>query len=209
MPCNPYSKSPPGALARPDYQPGDYLRSDDLRVEQAYLQQRLRRHDRRLHGWGVVCGMRVIPANDPAHPWGVCVCPGFAIGPYGDEIQLTCRVSLDITEFLWRLPVRIKVPTLTYVSIRYAEELTKPIPTPIAQCQCSGTVYTPSRIQDGYQLSALWELPLQLKQPRFDICKLESAPEEECPPSPYLTLANVSLPSTVGQQIVAANIVNV
>jgi hypothetical protein len=209
MPCKPHLKSPPGALARPDYQPGDYLRADDLRVGQDYLEQRLRRHDRRLHGWGVVCGMRVIPANDPAHPWGVCVCPGFAIGPYGDEIQLTCRVSLDITEFLWLSPIGARAPRVTYVAIRYAEELTKPTPTPTAQCQCSDTVYTPSRIQDGYQLSALWELALQLKQPRFDIYRRESAPLEECPPSPYLILAHVNLPPTVGQQVVAANIVNV
>src|SRR5260370_31035668 len=75
VPYRSYSKFPAGALARPDYHPGEYLRSDDMRVEQHYLQQRLRRHDRRLHGWGVICGMRLIPANDPTHPWGVCVCP--------------------------------------------------------------------------------------------------------------------------------------
>jgi hypothetical protein len=195
-----------GAVPRPDYQPSDYLRSEDLRVGQHYLIQRLRRHDRRLHGWGVVCGMRVIPANDPARPWGVCVCPGFAIGPYGDEIQLTCRASLDISEFLWLSPVRAGLPRTTYLAIRYAEKLIKPIPTPTVQCQCIETIYTPSRIQDGYQLSALWELPEHPKNPRFDICKREPAPEEECPPSPYLVLAYVHLPSTVGQQIVAANI---
>jgi hypothetical protein len=198
-----------GAVPRPDYQPSDYLRSEDLRVGQHYLIQRLRRHDRRLHSWGVVCGMRVIPANDPARPWGVCVCPGFAIGPYGDEIQLTCRGSLDISEFLWLSPARAGLPRTTSLAIRYAEKLAKPIPTPTVQCQCTETIYTPSRIQDGYQLSALWELPEHPKNPLFDICKREPAPEEECPPSPYLVLAYINLPSTVGQQIVAANILTV
>jgi hypothetical protein len=196
-------------LPRPNYQPGDYLRSDDLRVGQDYLQKRLRRHERRVHRWGVICGMRVIPGNDSSLPWGVCVCPGFAIGPYGDQIQLTCRASLDISEFLWRSPAEDRVPRVTFVAIRYSEQLTKPIPTPTAQCDCSTTVYTPSRIHDGYQLSALWEFPPQPKGAPFDICEGKSAPLEDCPPSPFVVLARVNLPSTVGQQIVAANIMNV
>ncbi len=122
---------------------------------------------------------------------------------------MSSRASLDISEFLWRLPSSDRFPRVSYVAIRYAEELTKPIPAPIPQCVCSDTVYTPSRLQDGFQLSALWVLPPRQKQPRFDLCTQESAPEEECPPSPYLILAHVNLPSTVGQQIVAANIVMV
>ena len=203
------SQFPAGSLPRPDYQPGEYLRSEDLRVGQDYLQQRLRRHERRLHGWGVICGMRVIPANDPSHPWGVCVCPGFAVGPYGDQIQLLCRASVDISEFLWLSPVGARLPRVAYIGIRYAERLTNPIPTPTAECQCTTTVYSPSRVEDGYQLSALWELPLEQGLSGFDICKRDSPPVEECPPSPYLVLAHVNLPSTVGQQVVAANIVNV
>ena len=200
------SRFPRGTLPRPEYQPGAYLLADDLKAGQQYLQQRFRRHLRRLHNWGVACGMRVIPANDPAHPWGVYVCPGYAIGPYGDEIQLAQRTLLDITEFLWRRSLLQDPPSHAYVGIRYAEDSIKPVPTPVAVCRCEDTVYTASRISDGYDLAALWAFPADERQGRFEMCGQSMPFCSSCPPSPYVLLARVKLPASEGVPIVAADI---
>src|SRR5262245_47155972 len=113
---------PRAALARPDYAPGSYLGSRDLLAGQHYLHQRLRRHNRHLHGWGVVCGLRVVPARDPGRPWAVHVCPGYALGPYGDEIEVPAPVIVDLRDYLWTRPPQRRTVSLAYLGIRSAEE---------------------------------------------------------------------------------------
>src|SRR5262245_36447921 len=89
---------------RPLLEADERLTADPLRGEQEHRRQRLRRHLRLLHGWGVVCGLRVVPAGDPDHPWAVVVCPGYAIGPHGDEILVERAVSVDVHESAWKAP---------------------------------------------------------------------------------------------------------
>src|SRR5260370_37718456 len=90
-----------GALKRRVYQEGNYFAHLDLYTEQRYLLQRLRRHNRYLHGWGVVCGLHVVPGNNPRRPWLVWVCLGYAIGPYSGEIKVEAAPAGDIVEYLW------------------------------------------------------------------------------------------------------------
>jgi len=40
---------------------GQMLHARDLQVEQAYFREKLKLHNRCLHGWGVVCGLEVTP----------------------------------------------------------------------------------------------------------------------------------------------------
>jgi hypothetical protein len=207
MPNKGSFKFPAGALARPEYRPGNYLLPGDLQTGQRYLQQRLRRHNRLLHGPGVVCGMSVVPANDSAYPWGVYICPGYAIGPYGDEIELRRRVLLDIEDYLWTYFTAPGLPQIAYAGIRYIEELDKPVAAPVPSCQCDETTYTPSRIKDSYQLAALWANPQESTQP-FDICSQGIVACDACPESPYLLLAQINLPASVGSSIVAGSIVS-
>jgi hypothetical protein len=49
-----------------------------MRVEQDYFIERLRRHNRLLHGWGIICGLQVLPDATAEQPWRVKVCPGAA-----------------------------------------------------------------------------------------------------------------------------------
>lgn len=200
-------KHPEGSIVRPDYRPGNYLLPDDLKTGQGYIQQRLRRHNRMLHGAGVICGMKVTPANDPAHPWQVYVCPGYAIGPYGDEIILEQRELLDISEFLWMNFLAQSPPGFAYVGVRYAEELVESVPAPALECECDEPSYTASRIRDSHQLSVLWTNPEE-KRPLYNICSGEAVACETCPKDPQLLLAWISLPASVGEAIVAANITN-
>ncbi|MGH8554138.1 MAG: hypothetical protein ACREUD_00945, partial [Gammaproteobacteria bacterium] len=88
-------------MKRPRYEPGSYLSAKDLLTEQRYRLQRLRQHNRYLHGWGVVCGLQVVPAHEPGRPWGVRVCPGYAIGCCGEEIEVGSSTVVDIRDSLW------------------------------------------------------------------------------------------------------------
>lgn len=45
---------------------GQMLHARDLQIEQAYFRDKLKLHNRCLHGWGVVCGLEIAPV--PADP---------------------------------------------------------------------------------------------------------------------------------------------
>ena len=40
---------------------GQMLHARDLQAEQSYFREKLKLHNRCLHGWGVVCGLEVTP----------------------------------------------------------------------------------------------------------------------------------------------------
>jgi hypothetical protein len=45
------------ALERVKYFSRQLLTADDMTADQDYFRNKMRRHNRYLHGWGVVCGM--------------------------------------------------------------------------------------------------------------------------------------------------------
>src|SRR5262245_10638942 len=87
-------------LERPRYFPRQLVTPADLNLEAAYFRDRLRRHNRLLHGWGVVCGalVCVVPKSDGTgnEPWKVKVQPGYALGPCGDEIVIDCAATISL-----------------------------------------------------------------------------------------------------------------
>jgi hypothetical protein len=191
--------------SRPLYQAGEYLSAADLQAEQQYRLENLRRHNRRLHGWGVICGLWVAPVNDPARPWAVQICPGYAIGPYGDEIEVTCPASVNIPDFLWMEPALGRRGAV-YIAIRYEQRPASPSAATTAGCGCPDPDYHPSRLRDGYKTGALWSPPKSLREP--DLCDRTIAPCPDCPESPWLVLARVRLPASEADPIRAAHIDN-
>lgn len=107
-------------LERPRYFPRKLITDAEMTLEQDYFRNRLRLHNRMLHGWGVVCGAivctvpKTTPEIDPAcedgdahdddmpgdspgtEPWKVVVKPGYILGPYGDEIVIDCPQIVDV-----------------------------------------------------------------------------------------------------------------
>jgi hypothetical protein len=83
-------------LDRVHYFPRQLLTADDMAAEQRYFQEKLRRHNRFLHGWGVVCGLEVRPAPTDDAPWRVHIDAGLALGPYGDEVHVPKAMFLDL-----------------------------------------------------------------------------------------------------------------
>src|ERR1700687_911639 len=83
---------------RVEYFPRQLLTADDMTADQDYFRAKLRRHNRYLHGWGVVCGMEVSIAPTSNNPWQVQIGAGYAIGPYGDEIYVAKPFLLDLAQ---------------------------------------------------------------------------------------------------------------
>src|SRR5260370_20123030 len=82
-------------LERVNYFPRQIMTVDDMVTEADYFREKLRRHNRYLHGWGVVCGLDVSPAPT-AGAATVQIGGGYALDPYGDEIYVGDPVLLDL-----------------------------------------------------------------------------------------------------------------
>lgn len=201
---------PSGALTRPVYTAGAYLTAATCSLEQSYRLQALRRRNRNIHGWGVACGLLVVPAKDASNPWSVQVCPGYALGPYGDEIELTQRVVVNVEDYIWARgessPRLFYSQLVAIVAIRYqdADDLLQPAQQ--TACECSEPQYRSTRTVDSYRLSVLWSAPPSPTP--SGICQGESVPCPSCPDSPWLALAAVTLPSTASTPVTAAMIDN-
>src|SRR4051812_19662244 len=91
--CSPTTNGSTG-MERVRYFARQLIGPDDMTQEQAYFRTRMRRHNRLLHGWGVVCGALVKPGDAD---WTVVIEPGFVLGPQGDEIMIEESITVDIS----------------------------------------------------------------------------------------------------------------
>lgn len=80
---------------RPTYRNGQLLEEHDFRDEQAYHLDARQRHNRHMHGWGVVHGLNIRKIDDRK----VEVTPGFAVDQEGRELFLEINEHLDFTDF--------------------------------------------------------------------------------------------------------------
>jgi hypothetical protein len=193
----------PGALKRPRFEPADVLGAADLAAEQEWRRQRFRRHDRILHGWGVVCGLLVVPALRPSRPWAVVVCPGYALGPYGDEIIVGGAAVVDLREWVWARPS--DTAQTAAVAIRYAEAAGGPRAYRAADCDCDDRTTRASMIAEQYRIDVLWSMADPGAPAAVDLCD-GVPPCATCPPDPHVLLAAVRIPADEGTAIVRADI---
>ncbi|HEY6058365.1 MAG TPA: hypothetical protein VIV06_10045 [Candidatus Limnocylindrales bacterium] len=84
------------ALTRTRYFAGKLLTADDLARDQDYHRSRQRRHNRLLHGIGIVRGLAVSleVSADGGEPT-VVVSPGIAISPDGEELVVCKPMTRD------------------------------------------------------------------------------------------------------------------
>ncbi len=82
-------------LVRPRFFTGQLLDAAMLTMEQDYLREKLRRHNRALHGFGIVSGLDVrIDAAEGADR--VVVEPGHALDGCGEDIAIVERVTVPL-----------------------------------------------------------------------------------------------------------------
>ena len=208
------------ALERARYFPRQLVTANDLTQDQRYFRDRLRRHNRLLHGWGVVCGARVRAVKDSCT---VVIEPGYLLGPHGDEIVIDKEVTVDLcregpdgtavdpcADLIdpWCANIRVNRPDgqVLYLAVRYDECPTRPVRTPAGGCGPDFTCeYT--RVRDGYAVKVLTELPASYAKlrpgpdwrPFFGADADDRRPSRcgvpcpPCPDEPWVLLADVVL----------------
>jgi hypothetical protein len=119
------------------------LAAEDFETEQKYHIEMRRLHNRLLHGFGIVEGLRV--SADDNDESSVVVSPGFAVDGLGREIVVD-------------EPVRIVVGACgkepCFVTLQYAETATDPVPT-----VNGGSEF--SRVTEGFSIGTASEDPCQ------------------------------------------------
>ena len=206
-------------LKRPRYFPRQLITPAEMNLEQAYFRERLRLHNRMLHGWGTVCGALVCPVRDADNeprPWCVVVKPGYLLGPGGDEIYIDCDVKVDLRKACvsgttgdpcletreasfrdpWCSEVYVKCDAgPLFVAVRYHEILARPVPVQPVGCGCDDAACEYSRWCDGYEICVLPECPESHRNaPDLDdLFRGPIPPCPECPDSPWVVLAEVEV----------------
>ena len=119
-------------LKRNRFFSGKLLTAEDLALEQEYFREKLKRHNRYLHGFGIVFGLEVSKSGS-----AVVIAPGLAIDCQGNEIVVP--ESLELA-----LPGPDLGSTI-FVSISDAEKETDPVPSPLP----NGSELENSRIEES------------------------------------------------------------
>ena len=120
-------------IKRVRYFDGQMITSQDLAAEQEYFLRKMRRHNRNLHGAGIVAGLDVSILEDL-----ILVSPGYALDCVGDEIFIESPVELH-------RPVDQEP---CYLILRYVERTRDRVPVPFGDQE----KFENSRVEEGYEL---------------------------------------------------------
>lgn len=176
---------------RPSYFDRQRLKAADLSMEQEYQNQRFRRQNRFLHGWGVVCGAEVGAVWEGEVPTSqIRLTEGYGLTPGGDELYFPPSLdAIDLKEQIKeRCPQTGDCSNLTDLSeggeLEFEEVvedcrvylIARPCQEPCAadypipvDCQHPGGSPKASRIREGARLELVVELP-SLHQPSEPDC---------------------------------------
>jgi hypothetical protein len=103
------------SLKRPRFFSGKLLTPEDLDLEQQYFRGKLKRHNRSLHGFGIVSGLKVTSKSGQ-----IIVAPGLALDCEGNELIIESVQSIVP-------PASADWPT-AFVNICFFEECAESIP---------------------------------------------------------------------------------
>ena len=145
-------------LTRPRYFPRQVVTAADLNGEQGYFRELLRRHNRYLHGCGVVCGLEVLVGKDASGGPVVRVTPGHAIDPQGNDIHVPIQLTLKLGQASAGGACTGGEARCVYLALRYDEVLIEPVPTLVDDCT-PGAAQEPSRARASFELACLTDLP--------------------------------------------------
>lgn len=198
-------------LERTRYYPRQIVTPDDLTQDQIYFRDKLRRHNRLLHGWGIVCGLVVTRCEpDDGEDCRVLVSSGFALDPFGNELVLPrdkvldlCKEDLDGAVACvpetdpWCRPVdATPAPCPQYLAVRHVERPGRPVHAPHG-CSCRDASCENSRIADGLEFKLLADKPTHYD----DGCEWASPLQycrdaltcPDCPATGWVILAEVCM----------------
>ncbi len=193
---------------RARYFHGMLMTHGDFDVEQIYHNEKRKLLNRMLHGWGVVCGLKV-KSTDPVSPC-VVVEPGMALDCHGNEILVCEEQTIDLSKKICQSTLtrsqedpcaeyrKIEEgPTTLYVVIKYHESKTDPVPVYAPGGSCEEKTCDYNRIQEGFCIEVLDERPYSpplepLKSGEACTKPFPCPPINCCPDLHYIILATIS-----------------
>jgi hypothetical protein len=172
--CSPGDIPP---FCRNNYFTGKLLTERDFTAEQRYMVDKLRLHHVALHGWGVVCGLKVTP--HPKSPnLKLIVESGIAVDGMGHEIRVPAPVECELPSLQptpseadqWTpepdshsdVPAQQSSHPVTvtlYVYLRYVEREAELMATPFSEFGTGSNAKKPNRIYESYQLEIATDEP--------------------------------------------------
>ena len=153
---------------RVNYEFGLVLGVDEFNQEQLYFLEKDYLHNRALHGYGTVYGLKVEATrpSDDAKDVLVTVEPGLGIDQCGRPILLRNAQCARLKAWLQKQPAGVVAAhgdtsgdIHIYVVASYDECLEALVPIPGAPCSSSESTTAPSRIRDSFNLELRWEPP--------------------------------------------------
>ena len=157
-------------FVRNHYFDGKFLVARDFIAETQYHAEKLRHHEQRLHGWGVVCGLKVKEHPTPAcRDRFVCVEPGTAIDCCGHDLIVIEEECVDLFQFKEIQELREKndvgLHTLQ-ICLSFRECPTELVPMLYDDCGCDETRCAPNRILESYEIGIVLD-PKDASRPLY------------------------------------------
>jgi DNA-binding beta-propeller fold protein YncE len=153
-----------GPFTRNTYWHGKLMLPQDFTDEQRYQRDKIRHHNQRLHGTGVVCGLQVQGhATEACRDRLVTITPGSALDCCGNEIVLTAAESIDITGLPAVQAIDPDDPATheLRICLRYRECGTEPVPVLYDECGCDDGRCLPNRILETFEADVVLDPPAE------------------------------------------------
>ncbi len=153
----------PSAPTRNHYFTGKLLVERDFVDEQWYFREKIRLHHQRLHGTGVVCGLRIRQhPNVSCQDRLVILEPGSAIDCCGHDILVPYPETFDISgvpAIAALIQAKDGKPHVLEFCLEWRECPTEEIPVLYDECGCDDTQCAPNRILESFELKVKVDPP--------------------------------------------------
>lgn len=142
-----------------NYFTGKLMGAADFIAETRYHSEKLRLHQARLHGWGVVCGLDVVPhPNSSCRTRYVVVEPGSAVDCCGNDILVPEEEILDLLCYRKVADLAKENPARLHalgICVRFLECATENVPVLYDDCGCNDDGCAPNRILESYAFDVI------------------------------------------------------
>jgi DNA-binding beta-propeller fold protein YncE len=157
---------------RLNYFTGQFLTERDFRAEQEYQIGKHRQHNRYLHGYGTVCGLKIVQHPNPdCQDRFVILEPGLALDCCGREIVVKEKVYIDLVKLFAAQNIDLnsinpEEKKHLLFSLCYEECKTEFVPALYSECGCDEFGCDANRIVEGFgiKLQLLKDLPKPLHE---------------------------------------------
>ena len=148
-----------GPFTRNNYFTGKLMVERDFTDETRFHMEKMRHHEQQLHGWGVVCGLKVKPhPNEACRDRFVCIEPGFAVDCCGHDIIVREEECVDLLTLPEIQALKTQGDTDAHklqICVRFRECPTEDVPVLYDECGCDDAKCAPNRILESWEFDVI------------------------------------------------------